>query len=146
MKTLQEMVEARSQKSARMTELIGLRTKESRQFTDDEGAEFDTLDSEVSALDDDIRIKRFQDRQAAGATRVQVRLARDEDNLVLTVIDNGSGMAGGPRTGSGIGLVSMRERATALGGQLSIAGIPGTGTTIEVTLPLGRTALEKETA
>ena len=71
MKTLQEMVEARSQKSARMTELIGLRTKESRQFTDDEGAEFDTLDSEVSALDDDIRIKRFQDRQAAGATRVQ---------------------------------------------------------------------------
>jgi PAS domain S-box-containing protein len=82
----------------------------------------------------------------AGATRVQVRLARDEDNLVLTVIDNGSGMAGGPRTGSGIGLVSMRERATALGGQLSIAGIPGTGTTIEVTLPLGRTALEKETA
>jgi signal transduction histidine kinase len=55
-------------------------------------------------------------------------------------------MAAGPRTGSGIGLVSMRERATSLGGQLNIAGVPGTGTTIQVTLPLGRTAQEKETA
>jgi PAS domain S-box-containing protein len=82
----------------------------------------------------------------AGATKVQVRLVRDEDDLVLTVNDNGSGMAAGPRTGSGIGLVSMRERATSLGGQLNIAGVPGTGTTIQVTLPLGRTAQEKETA
>jgi PAS domain S-box-containing protein len=82
----------------------------------------------------------------AGASRVQVRLARDEDHLVLTVVDNGSGIAGGPRTGSGIGLVSMRERATALGGQLSIAGVAGVGTTIEVTLPLGRGAVAKETA
>jgi signal transduction histidine kinase len=82
----------------------------------------------------------------AGATSVQVRLAHDESSLVLTVTDNGSGIAAAPRAGSGIGLVSMRERATALGGQLSIAGVPGVGTTIEVTLPLGRTALEKETA
>ncbi|MCM2252672.1 MAG: PAS domain S-box protein, partial [Ramlibacter sp.] len=82
----------------------------------------------------------------AGANRVQVRLARDEDRLVLTVVDDGSGISGGPRTGGGIGLVSMRERATALGGQLNIASVPGAGTTIEVTLPLGRAALEKETA
>ena len=40
----------------------------------------------------------------------------------------------------------MRERATSLGGQLRIAGVPGAGTTIEVTLPLGRPVLEKETA
>jgi len=82
----------------------------------------------------------------AGASRVQVRLAHDGDNLVLTVCDNGTGIAVGTRTGSGIGLVSMRERATALGGQFKIAGVEGVGTTIEVTLPLGRTVLEKETA
>ena len=82
----------------------------------------------------------------AGATSVHVRLASDGSDLVLTVRDNGTGIAGGHRTGSGIGLVSMRERATALGGQLRIVGEPGAGTTIEVTLPLGRPVLEKETA
>jgi len=82
----------------------------------------------------------------AGATSVHVRLASDGSDLVLTVRDNGTGITGGHRTGSGIGLVSMRERATALGGQLRIVGEPGAGTTIEVTLPLGRPVLEKETA
>jgi PAS domain S-box-containing protein len=82
----------------------------------------------------------------SGASSVQVRLTLDGSDLVLTVNDNGSGMASGARAGTGIGLVSMRERATALGGQLKIAGVPGAGTTIEVTLPLGRTALKKETA
>jgi two-component system, NarL family, sensor histidine kinase UhpB len=60
------------------------------------------------------------------------------------VRDDGSGIApDGPRS-NGIGLVSMRERATALGGQLRIASIPGRGTTIEVTLPLEEPALEGE--
>jgi PAS domain S-box-containing protein len=82
----------------------------------------------------------------AKATNVQVRLACDGTHLVLTVRDNGTGIASGPRTGSGIGLVSMRERATALGGQLRIAGVAGAGTTIEVTLPLARPVLEREIA
>jgi PAS domain S-box-containing protein len=82
----------------------------------------------------------------AGASSVQVRLTSDEDHLMLTVCDNGSGIAAEGRSGTGIGLVSMRERATSLGGQLKIAGVPGAGTTIEVTLPLARPVLEKETA
>jgi PAS domain S-box-containing protein len=82
----------------------------------------------------------------SGASSVQVRLTSDEDSLVLTVCDNGSGIAAGGRGGTGIGLVSMRERATALGGQLKITGVAGAGTTIEVTLPLTRPVSEKETA
>jgi PAS domain S-box-containing protein len=82
----------------------------------------------------------------SGATSVKVCLACEDGDLVLTVHDNGTGMAPGARPGSGIGLVSMRERATALGGQLRIESVPGAGTTIEVTLPLGRPVLEKETA
>lgn len=70
MKTLQQMIEERQQKGARMEELIALKTKEGRAFSADEAGEFDTLDSEVSALDDEIRVKKFQDRQAANATRV----------------------------------------------------------------------------
>jgi hypothetical protein len=71
MKTLQELIEARTQKSARMTELIDLRSAEKRKFTDDEATEFDTLDSEVGDLDDEIRVKRYEERQAASATRVK---------------------------------------------------------------------------
>ena len=82
----------------------------------------------------------------SGATNVQVCLACEGSDLVLTVHDNGTGIAPGARPGSGIGLVSMRERATSLGGQLRIESVPGAGTKIEVTLPLGRPVLEKETA
>jgi PAS domain S-box-containing protein len=82
----------------------------------------------------------------SGATRVKVCLACEGSDLVLTVQDNGTGISPGARPGSGIGLVSMRERATALGGQLKIESVPGAGTTIEVTLPVGRLVLEKETA
>jgi len=82
----------------------------------------------------------------AGATRVKVSLTSAGSELLLTVRDDGAGIAAGGRTGIGIGLVSMRERATALGGKFNIVGVPGNGTTIEVTLPLGRPVPEKETA
>jgi signal transduction histidine kinase len=81
----------------------------------------------------------------AGASEVQIRLTVEDEQLVLTVRDDGSGIAESHGRSSGIGLVSMRERATALGGQLRIASIPGRGTTIEVTLPLEAPVLEGET-
>jgi PAS domain S-box-containing protein len=80
----------------------------------------------------------------AGATQVKVSLTADETDLLLTVSDNGTGIAEPARKGNGIGLVSMRERATALGGHFKIAGVPGAGTTIEVTLPLERQVSVKE--
>jgi len=71
MKTLQELIEARTQNSARMNELIELRSKENRRFTEDENTEFQNLDSEVATLDEDISIKRYEERQAAAATRIK---------------------------------------------------------------------------
>lgn len=68
MKTLQEMIDARTQKQARMHELVDLRQKEARKFNADEAKEFDELEAEVGELDDDIRIKRFEERQAANGT------------------------------------------------------------------------------
>jgi PAS domain S-box-containing protein len=79
----------------------------------------------------------------AGATSVEVSLTAEDTDLVLRVRDNGSGIVADGRTSSGIGLVSMRERATALGGHLKIAGLAGAGTTIEVTLPLSRAVMEE---
>ena len=37
----------------------------------------------------------------------------------------------------GIGLLGIRERLTPLGGVLSIASAPGSGTELRVTIPLG---------
>ena len=70
----------------------------------------------------------------ANAEQVEIRLAAEGDNLVLTVRDNGRGIATDAIKG-GIGLVSMRERATALGGQFNISSVPGEGTVIEVRVP-----------
>lgn len=80
----------------------------------------------------------------AGATQVKVSLTADESDLLLTVSDNGAGIAAEARKGNGIGLVSMRERANSLGGRFQIAGVAGAGTTIEVTLPLVRQVSVKE--
>lgn len=65
--TVQELRESRSQKTARLTELMELKETEARRFNDDERTEFDTLTAEVEDLDDAIRIKQFQMVNAAAA-------------------------------------------------------------------------------
>ena len=72
----------------------------------------------------------------AHASRVEINLVTDDKGLVLTVRDNGKGFVVEERQGGGIGLVSMRERAYALGGRLDISSSPGAGTIIQVKLPL----------
>lgn len=71
----------------------------------------------------------------ARATRISVTLHPGAD-LRLTIEDNGVGFdaerrwAGG--VPSGLGLVSMRERATQAGGSLTIESTPGAGTRISL--------------
>ncbi len=71
----------------------------------------------------------------AQATEVHICLVSDESRLVLTVSDNGQGLAP-DLPGGGIGLVSMRERAMAFGGVFSVRNNTTLGTTVEVALPL----------
>jgi signal transduction histidine kinase/ligand-binding sensor domain-containing protein len=54
----------------------------------------------------------------AGCTRVRVRLALEGDSLSLVVEDNGKGISNGDSDGHGI--LSMRSRATELGGSLEV--------------------------
>jgi signal transduction histidine kinase len=72
----------------------------------------------------------------ARATRVEVRLTRAGDDALLTIKDNGIGMETGaqakPRS---FGLRGIRERVLLLGGELSIAGERGAGTTVSVRIP-----------
>ena len=77
----------------------------------------------------------------ARATRVAVRLTREGDDAVLTIVDNGVGMKADARAKPGsFGLRGIRERVLLLGGVLSIAGDPSGGTTVSVRLPMPITA------
>ncbi len=72
----------------------------------------------------------------AQASTVTIRLATTNHELVLTIRDNGRGFAPeAADTQLGNGLRNMRERARAIGGALSIASLPGQGTTIRVHVP-----------
>ncbi len=70
----------------------------------------------------------------ADANHLEVSFVRDGDELVLSVRDSGNGFVH-DENGSGIGLVSMRERAIAVDGKFTIVSAPGHGTTIEVRVP-----------
>jgi signal transduction histidine kinase len=70
----------------------------------------------------------------AQAQHCLLRLSIDHDALHLDIVDDGQGIPAGHRIG--IGLHTMHERASELGGSCTItAGSPG-GTTIQVRLPL----------
>ena len=78
--------------------------------------------------------------QYARAQRITVRIRCEEGGLFLAVEDDGIGFTLPPRPDSltrqgRFGLVGMQERATRLGGQLSIETAPGRGTRIAVRLP-----------
>lgn len=76
-------------------------------------------------------------RRHAGATSVHVSLLVDARAFVLRVSDNGRGITEDERSGQlSIGLLGMRERAHAIGGQIDVAGTAGEGTTVTVRLPL----------
>lgn len=74
----------------------------------------------------------------AKASSVYVNLGVVDEQLQLSVSDNGCGFAPEEKEASarGFGLNSMRERAMLSGGRLLIHSAPGRGTTIEVLWPL----------
>jgi two-component system sensor histidine kinase UhpB len=71
----------------------------------------------------------------ARATSVHLRLARANDQVVLTVRDDGRGLARGAETSSQ-GIRGMRERALLVGGQLTIVPAPDHGTEVKLSIPL----------
>jgi signal transduction histidine kinase len=81
----------------------------------------------------------------AQATRAVVHLERQPKALVCTITDNGRGFDAGARSGNayysqGLGLIGMRERIASLGGTLSIDSSPGSGTTLNISVPVDAAA------
>jgi signal transduction histidine kinase len=73
----------------------------------------------------------------ANAKNVSVSLLRGGEQWTLRIADDGVGIdTAKPHNTTSHGLVSMRERARALGGEFTVRGQPGRGTVVEVTAPL----------
>lgn len=71
----------------------------------------------------------------AGARWVSIWIERVEGGITLRIADDGRGFDFAERSGSGLGLLGMRERAEALGGSFFVRSAPGHGCTIETFLP-----------
>jgi signal transduction histidine kinase len=71
----------------------------------------------------------------SGARTCRVSLSHN-GALELEIHDDGCGKSG--TNGGGVGIASMRERASELGGVLTIEPRPGVGTRVHAVLPLGR--------
>ncbi len=72
----------------------------------------------------------------ARASAVVVELCANDGRLHLEVRDDGCGFEPGRRRSSALGLLSMEERALALGGRLEVRSVPSRGTTIALDCPL----------
>jgi PAS domain S-box-containing protein len=73
----------------------------------------------------------------ARATRAEVILAMEREDLVLTVSDDGIGFnVEAFSDGEALGLAGMHERAALVGGAFSVSSQPGRGTVVRLTVPL----------
>ena len=77
----------------------------------------------------------------SGSPQAKIRIERAPGKVTLEISDKGSGISGGLRRRNGkipfvlgVGIPSMRQRLTAIGGQLDIESSSG-GTTVRVTIP-----------
>ena len=83
-------------------------------------------------------------RRHGGIGKAEVRLFLDHGSIVAEVEDEGRGflLSRAMESGGGLGLVGMKERATMIGGRLTIDSVPGEGTTVRVVVPALDSELE----
>jgi signal transduction histidine kinase len=73
-------------------------------------------------------------KYAGDNARVMIELDRYGDAITLEVVDDGPGLGAGPAS-DGIGLVTMRDRIGAVGGELEIISELGAGVTVRASIP-----------
>jgi signal transduction histidine kinase len=75
----------------------------------------------------------------ANAKTVDIVLARDQDEVSLTIADDGAGFDTQQPFGTGakgLGLIGMRERAALAGGSVTVSSRPGHGTKVLLRMPV----------
>jgi len=72
---------------------------------------------------------------------VHIGLSVDPENAVLTVADDGRGVTAEElERPTSLGIIGIRERALAVGGDVTFAGMAGRGTTLTVRVPRAASA------
>jgi len=72
----------------------------------------------------------------AGAANLYVKLGRSKNYFEMEVKDDGRGITESQmRNSRSLGLLGMRERALLVGGEVSVSGKEGGGTTVLVRVP-----------
>jgi signal transduction histidine kinase len=71
----------------------------------------------------------------AGATRVTLRLEQRPDATSLEIADDGEGFLPSNGFPGHLGLLSMQERAAAIGAVLEVESRPGSGTLVRLRIP-----------
>jgi len=73
----------------------------------------------------------------AMAKTVEIQFALSPEELAISIRDDGCGaIPDRTQCPQSYGILGMRERAKQLGGELTVSGIPGHGTTVRLNLPL----------
>ena len=70
------------------------------------------------------------------AKTISVHLTGNSDRLELTVVDDGVGFVVEGVGHEGLGLISLRERVGAMGGQFNVSSSPHRGTRLTVSMPV----------
>jgi signal transduction histidine kinase len=76
-------------------------------------------------------------RHAPGAS-ARVLVTYEPRAVRVTIENDGNGDGDAAGEGSGYGIVGMRERTTALGGELDAGPLPQGGFCVHAYLPIGR--------
>jgi signal transduction histidine kinase len=74
----------------------------------------------------------------ANASRVAVAILTGNDEVNVTISDNGVGIMGSAALKPSFGLIGMQERSRMIGGELGIGRHPLAGTSVSLKIPLDR--------
>lgn len=85
-------------------------------------------------------------KHAGTEAKAEVSVVRVGPNIEITVLDNGPGQDGGPEEGGGHGLLGMRERVTAVGGDCTAGPRYGGGFRVHAILPVKSSPRAADTA
>ena len=81
----------------------------------------------------------------AEATKMELRLNRGQEAIELEVVDDGKGIEETCIVSMGsMGILGMKERAMALGGDIEMRGEEGRGTTLVARIPYGQVKMETD--
>jgi len=75
------------------------------------------------------------------ATHVRVAVRQEQEQIRVTIQDDGHGFQ--PRQDKGMGILGMEERVRHLGGEFRIESEPGRGAAVSILLPFHQPSLSQ---